>query len=99
MLAAPMLSDRVDLAVALVNDQIYAIEGTTNYTSAFQVDVATNEQYTPIGYGTIPEFPTWIILFLFMIATLITITIAATIRKRAFRGVFNKTKIHFSVFS
>jgi N-acetylneuraminic acid mutarotase len=50
---------RSGFGVAVVNDMIYAIGGYT-YTItdlSFNVDYtvyATNEQYTPIGYGTVP---------------------------------------------
>jgi N-acetylneuraminic acid mutarotase len=59
---------RGGLSVAVVNDTLYAIGG--GYW-VFQWDSTHNEQYTPFGYGTIPEFPSFLILPLFMIATLL----------------------------
>ena len=68
-----MPTARLELTVAVVNDQIYAITGQR--TVAFSGPLTVNEQYTPFGYGTpdakeptptpsIPEFPFWIILLL-----------------------------------
>lgn len=57
-LGAPEPTDRKGFSVAVVNDTLYVIGGTTetfdllgnNYITVY----ATNEQYTPIGYGTVP---------------------------------------------
>jgi N-acetylneuraminic acid mutarotase len=63
-------SNRLCLAVAVVDDMIYAVGGSnTNDPGAFNILVA-NDQYTPIGYGTAtPEstttaepFPTTLII-------------------------------------
>jgi len=61
-----MSTPRYSLGVAVVNDTLYAIGGKSgdNY-------LAVNEKYTPLGY--IPEFPSWIILPLFLVATLAVI--------------------------
>jgi len=56
------------LAVAVVDDKLYAIGGSPALMVSF---LRENEQYTPIGY--IPEFPSWIILPLLLIATLLII--------------------------
>jgi hypothetical protein len=56
---ADMLTGRGGLGVAVVNDLIYVIGGETANGIPFSADppslkkYATNEQYTPIGYGTI----------------------------------------------
>jgi len=45
---------RNNLAIAVVNDMLYAIGGSnTAYPSALNI-LADNDQYTPFGYGTIP---------------------------------------------
>jgi len=60
---SPMLTSRSGAGVAVVNDELYAIGGYDgdNY-------LAVNEKYTPADY--IPEFPSWIVLPLFVFATL-----------------------------
>jgi N-acetylneuraminic acid mutarotase len=56
---ADMLSGRGGVGVAVVNDLIYVIGGETANGIPFSANppslkkYATNEQYTPIGYGTI----------------------------------------------
>ncbi|MCW3996276.1 MAG: hypothetical protein NWE98_09065 [Candidatus Bathyarchaeota archaeon] len=51
----PPPTSRQYLGIAVVNDLLYFIGGF-NYTSpGIYTDYATNEQYTPIGYGTLPE--------------------------------------------
>ncbi|MCW4031101.1 MAG: hypothetical protein NWE80_01915 [Candidatus Bathyarchaeota archaeon] len=47
--AAPLLTSRRYLAIALVDDILYAIGGFNGDTA---LDV--NEQYLPLGYGTVP---------------------------------------------
>jgi N-acetylneuraminic acid mutarotase len=57
---ADMLTGRGGLDVAVVNDVIYVIGGETANGMPFSADppslkkYATNEQYIPFGYGTIP---------------------------------------------
>lgn len=47
--------NRLQLAVAVVNDTLYALGGSnTNDPYALNI-LALNDQYTPIGYGTLPE--------------------------------------------
>jgi len=65
----PMPTPRSDFAVAAVNDVLYIIGGRCSDTY----------QYTPIGY--IPEFPSWIILPLFFVATLVV----AVVKRKVFR--------------
>jgi N-acetylneuraminic acid mutarotase len=73
----PMPTPRWALGVAIVNDELYAIGGRTldNY-------LATNQKYTPIGY--IPEFPSWIIMPLFVTATLAVIIYRNGLRRKVF---------------
>ncbi|MFZ7138955.1 MAG: Kelch repeat-containing protein [archaeon] len=52
---------RYGLAVAVVDNLVYAIGGAPSFPHASQ---KTNEQYTPAGY--IPEFSSWIVLPLFL---------------------------------
>jgi len=61
--ATAMPTPRSGLAVAVINDTLYTIGGSNG------VCFTANEQYTPSGY--IPEFPSWIILPLFLTATLV----------------------------
>jgi hypothetical protein len=54
-----MPTSRQNFAIAVVNDLLYAIGGfTLTYTSIFSNPTvtphATNEQYIPFGYGTLP---------------------------------------------
>jgi N-acetylneuraminic acid mutarotase len=51
--ADPPIS-RQYLGIAVVNDTLYFIGGFTYASPGFYNDYATNEQYTPFGYGTIP---------------------------------------------
>jgi hypothetical protein len=67
---ASMPSGRLDVAVAVVNDVIYAIGGFTPVIGNGVISSALNEQYVPIGHGTVPEFPSWIILPLLIIGAL-----------------------------
>jgi N-acetylneuraminic acid mutarotase len=62
----PMPTLRYHLAVAVVEDRLYAIGGHNRHNY-----VTVNEMYTPAGY--IPEFPSWIVLPLFIVATLAVI--------------------------
>ena len=76
VLGEPMPTARLELTVAVANDQIYAITGQR--TLVFSGPLTANEQYTPFGYGTpdaneptptpsIPEFPSWTIPLLLTI--------------------------------
>ena len=49
-------TNRCDFGAAVVNDKLYAIGGYTSipYPSGYFATSAVNEQYTPMGYGTVP---------------------------------------------
>jgi hypothetical protein len=65
-------TSRYNFGIAVINDTLYVIGGHThNYLLGNFAPGAANEQYTPIGY--ISEFPSWIILPLFMTVTLFVI--------------------------
>lgn len=71
---ASLPTPRSRLSTAVVDNMIYAIGGTR---AIIHQGLTDNEQYTPFGYETIPEFPSWIILPL-----LITASLAAIICKK-----------------
>jgi len=52
---------RSRLCTAVVDNMIYAIGGTR---AVIHQGLTDNEQYTPFGYETIPEFPSWTPLLL-----------------------------------
>jgi len=72
----PIPTARLSPAVGVVDDLIYVIGGGVGWLET----TATVEQYTPVGY--IPEFPSWIILPLFVIATLAVIICRNRLRRK-----------------
>jgi hypothetical protein len=48
---------------AVINDTIYVVGGVIfQYSGGYMGPTAVNEQYTPIGYGTVPPTkPTWLV--------------------------------------
>ena len=62
---------RSRLCTAVVDNMIYAIGGTR---AVIHQGLTDNEQYTPFGYETIPEFPSWTpLLFVIMLVVAITV--------------------------
>lgn len=49
--------------IAVINDIIYVMGGVTfQYSAGYMGPTAANEQYTPVGYGTVPPpNPTWLV--------------------------------------
>jgi len=74
-----MSSERIHIGVSNLNDMLYAIGGYIFDSVGFFEPIGVNERYTPVGY--IPEFPSWIILPLFLAATLVAIVL----KKRLFQ--------------
>jgi len=72
-----MPTPRYNLGVAVVNDTLYAIGGYDGSSNPR----TENEQYTPAGY--IPEIPSWIIMPLFMTATLSAVIVYRRLTKKA----------------
>ena len=72
---APMLTPREYFGIAVINDEAFAIGGVKE-----EKFLAVNEKYTPADF--IPEFPSWTILPLFLIATLVGVTVRNKIKKR-----------------
>ncbi len=70
-----MPTPRWELGIAVVNDELYAIGGYNGETR-----LAVNEKYTPADY--IPEFPSWAILPLFVVATLAVIIYRKKLTKK-----------------
>jgi hypothetical protein len=68
-----MPTPRRYLGGAVINDRLYAIGGYVKSDEPEWKEEATdlNELYTPSGY--VPEFPSWAILPLLFVATLVII--------------------------
>jgi N-acetylneuraminic acid mutarotase len=76
-----MPTERYYFGAAVINDMIYAIGGHTHTGVLGIITPSTaNEQYTPIGY--IPEFPSWIILPLFIMASFTAIICKQKLMKK-----------------
>ncbi len=76
-----MPTGRIQVGVAVVNDIIYVIGGKVPIFANNVAISNVNEQYTPIGY--IPEFPSWIILPLFLVTVLFAVALKKRIRYRS----------------
>jgi N-acetylneuraminic acid mutarotase len=80
--AAYMPTARYSAAVAVVNDLLYVIGGGQVLGMGV---LATNEQYTPIGYGTLPEqqpFPTTLVAASVIAVAIVGIGIVVYFKKR-----------------
>jgi len=75
---APMPTARSGFGVAVVDGKIYAIGGQIG-AGTVRSEFTVNEQYIPVGY--IPEFPSWIILPLFLMATLFAVVIKKKVNR------------------
>jgi N-acetylneuraminic acid mutarotase len=71
----PILTPRCSFAIAVVNDEIYAIGGVKD-----EEYLIVNEKYTPSGY--IPEFPSWAILPLVLTIPLFSVIIKIKMSKK-----------------
>jgi N-acetylneuraminic acid mutarotase len=85
MLGEPMPTARGGLTVAVVNDLLYAIGGRP---CGICPVLKTNEQYTPFGYGTIPQptppepFPTTLVAVSVITAAVVTAGLFVYCKKR-----------------
>lgn len=73
-----MPTARFGLGVAVVDDSLYAIGGREGWFG-FPISAA-NERYTPGDF--IPEFPSWTIISVIVVGTLVGVTIKNKIRKK-----------------
>jgi hypothetical protein len=98
-----MLTGRGDSGVAVVNDLIYVIGGENDNWIPFSADppslkkYATNEQYTPFGYGTIPPkvsvaSPTVPVAAVSVAVALVVVAIAALLLFRRHRKPISQNK-------
>jgi len=65
----PMPTPRGKIGIAVINDEIYAIGG--QISNDWGEVISANEKYTPADF--IPEFPSWVLLPLLLVATLVAI--------------------------
>jgi N-acetylneuraminic acid mutarotase len=77
---APMLTSRCSLGVAIVDDKLYAIGGKKGGETYPTEYYSKNEMYTPVGY--IPEFPSWIVVPLFIIVAVVVIIYRKKLTKK-----------------
>jgi len=76
-----MPTARYALGVAVVNDSLYAIGGREGWVGS--PVSAANERYTPADF--IPEFPSWIILPLFIGATMVVMMFKNKLSKKGLK--------------
>jgi len=81
----PMQTPRSYAGIAVINDTLYVVGGVNlPLDNALIGEIsasAANEQYTPLGY--IPEFPSWIILPLFLMTALFAVALKRRICYRS----------------
>jgi N-acetylneuraminic acid mutarotase len=77
-----MPTARYVLGVAVVDNSLYAIGGREGWFGS--PTSAANERYTPADF--IPEFPSWIILPLFLIATLVIVFFRKSLKQGVKEG-------------
>ena len=76
----PIPNSRYWVELAVIDDVLYAIGGGNDGGEYGYESVNINEQYTPVGY--IPEFPSWIILPLLLIAGLVLLSYRKRMNKK-----------------
>ena len=76
----PIPTPRYELGVAVLDDELYAIGGKTEY----DIYSAVNEKYTPIDY--IPEFPSWTPLLIMVVAVMSV----AVVYRRSLSGTIER---------
>jgi len=76
-----MPTARFGLGVAVVDDSLYAIGGREGWFGS--PISAANERYTPADF--IPEFPSWIILPLFLMATFVAVIVKKSLSQSVTR--------------
>lgn len=85
----PMPHDRTNLAIAVVNDTLYALGGyriVSQVTPTPPYDVAFNEHYFPVEY--IPEFPSWTPLLIMLFAVMAVAVVYRHNMKKQGQGRF-----------
>ena len=71
-LGTSMSTTRISLAVAVIDDTIYAIGGVKQ-PSIIPVCCKVNEQYIPLDY--IPEFSSWVVVPLFLVVSFVVVVV------------------------
>jgi len=77
---------RSRLCTAEVDNMIYAIGGTR---AVIHQGLTDNEQYTPFGYETVPEFPSWTLISVLLCAIIAVSTIYRINLKKHNKGDFD----------
>ena len=72
-MCASIPTGRVNAGVVVVDDVLYVLGGWVPSLGSNVHASSVNEMYVPFGYGTVPEFPSVIILPLLIIGTLLAL--------------------------